>query len=63
MIFMAAAGFLLAAFGVSLCVGRYPLTLSDIAAALSGAEGMAAQVFYRLRLPRSHDAGRYFGKF
>ena len=53
MIFMAAAGFLLAAFGVSLCVGRYPLTLSDIAAALSGAEGMAAQVFYRLRLPRS----------
>lgn len=53
MIFMAAAGFLLAAFGVSLCVGRYPLALSDIAAALSGAEGMAAQVFWRLRLPRS----------
>jgi len=53
MIFLAAAGFLLAAFGVSLCVGRYPLSLGDIASALFGAQGMAAQVFWRLRLPRS----------
>lgn len=49
----AAAACLLAAFGVSLCVGRYPLGLSDILGALTGAEGMAAQVFWRLRLPRS----------
>ena len=49
----AAAACLLAAFGVSLCVGRYPLGFSDILGALSGAEGMAAQVFWRLRLPRS----------
>lgn len=49
----AAAACLLAAFGVSLCVGRYPLGLSDILGALLGAEGMAAQVFWRLRLPRS----------
>ena len=53
MIFLAAAGFLLAAFGVSLCVGRYPLSLADIAAAIAGREGMSAQVFWRLRLPRS----------
>jgi len=53
MIFLAAAGFLLAAFGVSLCVGRYPLSLADIAAAIAGKEGMSAQVFWRLRLPRS----------
>ena len=49
----AAAACLLAAFGVSLCVGRYPLGFSDILGALSSAEGMAAQVFWRLRLPRS----------
>ena len=49
----AAAACLLAAFGVSLCVGRYQLGLSDILGALLGAEGMAAQVFWRLRLPRS----------
>ena len=49
----AAAACLLAAFGVSLCIGRYPLGLSDILGALTGAEGMAAQVFWRLRLPRS----------
>lgn len=49
----AAAACLLAAFGVSLCVGRYPLGLSDILGALTGAAGMAAQVFWRLRLPRS----------
>lgn len=54
MIFLAAAGCLLAAFGVSLCVGRYPL--GDIARALSGGGGMAAQVFWRLRLPRSAAA-------
>lgn len=47
---------LLAAFGVSLCIGRYPLSLSDIASALSGSGGMAAQVFWRLRLPRSAAA-------
>ncbi len=52
-IFLAAAACLLAAFAVSLCVGRYPLTLPDIASALIGGEGMSAQVFWRLRLPRS----------
>ena len=50
---LAAAGFLLAAFGVSLCVGRYPLAPADIGRALSGGADMAAQVFWRLRLPRS----------
>ena len=49
----AAAACLLAAFGVSLCVGRYPLGLSEILGALLGGEGMAAQVLWRLRLPRS----------
>ena len=49
----AAAACLLAAFGVSLCVGRYPLGLSEILGALLGGESMAAQVFWRLRLPRS----------
>ena len=49
----AAAACLLAAFCLSLCVGRYPLTLADIAASLSGGEGMTAQVFWRLRLPRT----------
>ena len=52
-IYLAAAALLLAAFGVSLRVGRYPLRLGDIARALSGAQDMAAQVFWRLRLPRS----------
>lgn len=56
MIFPAAAAVLLAAFGVSLCIGRYPLSLADIASALSGGGGMAAQVFWRLRLPRSAAA-------
>ncbi|MDO5378825.1 MAG: iron ABC transporter permease [Clostridia bacterium] len=53
MIYSAAAACLLAAFAVSLCVGRYPLSPGDIAAALAGGEGMSAQVFWRLRLPRS----------
>lgn len=53
MIFCAAAACLLAAFIVSLCVGRYPLSLWDIASALAGVKGMSAQVFLRLRLPRS----------
>ena len=49
----AAAGCLLAAFGISLLVGRYPLAPREILSALRGGEGMAAQVFWRLRLPRS----------
>lgn len=49
----AAAACLLAAFGISLLVGRYPLAPHEILAALRGGEGMAAQVFWRLRLPRS----------
>lgn len=49
----AAAACLLAAFGVSLCVGRYPLGPADVLGALLGEGGMAAQVFWRLRLPRS----------
>lgn len=53
MIYPAAALCVLAAFAVSLCVGRYPLSMADIAAAVCGGEGMAAQVFWRLRLPRS----------
>lgn len=52
-LFCAAAACLLAAFAVSLGVGRYPLSLKEIAAALAGGEGMSAQVFWRLRLPRS----------
>ena len=49
----AAAACLLAAFGMSLLTGRYPLTPDDVVRALRGGEGMAAQVFWRLRLPRS----------
>jgi len=52
-IFLAAAACLLAAFGVSLFVGRYPLSPREIASALAGGEGMAQQVFWRLRLPRT----------
>lgn len=52
-LFLAAAACLLAAFGVSLGVGRYPLSLADILRALGGGGEMAAQVFWRLRLPRS----------
>ena len=53
LIFCAAAALLLAAFGVSLCIGRYPLALGDLIGAMAGKQGMAAQVFWRLRLPRS----------
>lgn len=53
LIFCAAAALLLAAFGVSLCIGRYPLGLGDLIGAVMGKQGMAAQVFWRLRLPRS----------
>lgn len=49
----AAAACLLAAFCLSLCVGRYPLTIADALAALLGRGGLSAQVFLRLRLPRS----------
>lgn len=52
-VFCAAAGLLLAAFGVSLRVGRYPLSMADIISALTGGGGMQAQVFWRLRLPRT----------
>ena len=53
MIFTAAGALLLAAFGISLLIGAYPLTAQDILSALSGGEGMAVKVFWRLRLPRS----------
>lgn len=49
----AAAALLLAAFGISLCIGRYPLALGDGMRAILGERDMAAQVFLRLRLPRS----------
>jgi len=43
------------AFGISLCVGKYPLTLDDISAILTGGEvgKMDRQVFFNLRLPRT----------
>ena len=53
LLFCAAAALLLAAFGVSLCIGRYPLGPRDVIGALSGGQEMASQVFWRLRLPRS----------
>lgn len=53
LIFCAAAALLLAAFGVSLCIGRYPLALGDLIGAMAGQQGMDSQVFWRLRLPRS----------
>ena len=49
----AAAACLLAAFCLSLCVGRYPLRPADALAALLGKGGLSAQVFLRLRVPRS----------
>ena len=52
-LFTAAGALLLAAFGISLLIGAYPLTAQDILSALSGGEGMAVKVFWRLRLPRS----------
>lgn len=52
--FWAVAGILLIAVGLSLCVGRYPLSLSDLWKALTGrAEGMAGQVFWQIRAPRT----------
>ena len=45
MIFTAAGALLLAAFGISLLIGAYPLTAQDILSALSGGEGMAVKVF------------------
>ena len=50
---LAAAACLLAAFCLSLAVGRYPLSASDALAALRGDGSIGAQVFLRLRLPRS----------
>ena len=52
-LFTAAGALLLAAFGISLLIGAYPLTAQDILSALSGGEGMAVKVFWRLRLPRT----------
>ena len=52
-LFTAAGALLLTAFGISLLIGAYPLTAQDILSALSGGEGMAVKVFWRLRLPRS----------
>ena len=52
-LFTAAGALLLAAFGISLLIGAYPLTAQDILSALSGGESMAVKVFWRLRLPRS----------
>ncbi|NCC08671.1 MAG: iron ABC transporter permease [Clostridia bacterium] len=46
---LAALIFMGAAFGASLCIGRYPFRFCDI----FGADAQATQVFWQLRLPRT----------
>lgn len=52
--FWALAGILLGAVALSICVGRYPLTLQDLWAIFTGTEkGMGHRVFLQIRLPRT----------
>lgn len=53
--FLIAGIVLVAAFLFSFCVGKYPLTLSDIWAILTGGEvkELTRKVFFNLRLPRT----------
>lgn len=55
--FSAAIALLLAALALSVCVGKYPITLPEIGAILRGkgetVNAMTVQVFWELRLPRA----------
>ena len=52
--FWVMAGILLGTVILSLCVGRYPLTLQDLWKILTGVEkGMGERVFLQIRLPRT----------
>lgn len=52
--FWVMAGIMLGAVLLSLCVGRYPLTLSDLWGILTGSDGgMGSRVFLQIRLPRT----------
>ena len=52
--FWAIAGILLGTVILSLCVGRYPLTLQNLWKILTGMEkGMGERVFLQIRLPRT----------
>ena len=55
MLMAAACGLLLALCAVSLCVGSFPLSLSQIGEILQGglAGEMPARVFWTLRVPRT----------
>lgn len=52
--FWALAGILLGVMALSVCVGRYPLTLQDLWTIFTGAgKGMGQQVLLQIRLPRT----------
>lgn len=50
-----AATLVVAAFGISICVGKYPIPLRDIATLLAGGEvpRLTQEVFWSLRVPRT----------
>ena len=67
---LGAAILLLLLFPISLCIGRYAISLSELCQILTGGEApdMARQVFFRLRLPRTimavlEQCGRPRGDF
>ena len=52
--FWVLAGILLGTVILSLCIGRYPLTLQNLWKILTGIEkGMGERVFLQIRLPRT----------